>query len=138
MFTNKLNTYTNVVEKIGRLKLKAKPSEKFLQYTNANGETKRYKLANAEMEHNGKNIPIVVSIAEKTLISMAEGGAEFTPEESYLSTLTRVESRTEPGKYIVLARMSHLQGVTDHTALLEALADWTVEEVAVGAVAATT
>jgi hypothetical protein len=134
MFVNKLNPFTGLVEKIGGLLLIGIPSEKWLEYTNAEGVVKHYKLANAQMVNNGVKIPITVSIAKATIDKMSENGQSFNIGETYLSTLTRVESTTEPGKYVVFARMSHLQGLpTDHNAILEALGSWeddTVETVA--------
>jgi len=130
MFVNKLNPFTGLIEKIGGLTLKAIPSDKWLEYTNAEGTKKFYKIANAEMEDNGVKLPITVSIAKATLTRMEESGQTFNTGESYLSTLSRVESTTNPGEKVVFARMSHLQGLpTDHKAILEALGSWDAEEI---------
>lgn len=113
------------VELVGMAQLTQGLNEKFLEYTNAKGETKRYKLGNAKVElPNGKTAQVVVSIAEKTLDNMANSGNEFTAGDSYLTSLSRVESTKEPGKMIWLARMSHLQGgLTDNDALNDAFGD---------------
>jgi len=123
-FIKKLNPITGQVEQIGGVTLVGIPSEKYLEYSNANGETKHYKLANAQMELNGKKLPLTVTIMKKTIDRMKESGQKFELKETYLTTISRVPSTTDAGQFRIFARMSHLQGApTAHAEIADAF-DW--------------
>jgi len=117
-------SYEGVEQKqlIGTCKLASKLSEKEIEYTNAKGEVKTYRIANVKGQlPNGKVIDITASVPQRNQELMEENGSEFTVGESYLTTITAQPDKNDPTKLIFFARMSHLTNAgTDNVALAEA------------------
>jgi hypothetical protein len=101
---------TEKIVLVGNAKLKSQlpTSEKsVLSYDNAEGVTKNYKLANIAVDFgNGQTTDMLASVPEKIYANN-----EFKAGESYLTTIEKVEDRKNPGKYILLARMSALSAL---------------------------
>ena len=97
---------------VGSAKLVAPLSNKELTYTNAQNQTKAYRLATIEITSpTGAKTEMLASVAQRNIELMAEGNSEFAVGASYLTSIDRVEDRNNPGKFIMLARLSHLRGV---------------------------
>ncbi len=124
-FIPKLNPVTQQMELIGMAKLVQPLNAKVLEYTNAEGVVKQYKLANASIElPNGAKTSIVCNVNMRNIELMADQDGEFTPGEEYLTTITRVPSTKVEGEFVFFGRMSHLQGSpTDNKALEDAFGD---------------
>jgi hypothetical protein len=109
---------------VGMAKLVNKLSDKWSEYVNGNGETKRYKLCTIEIvAPSGRKTSLAANVHEKNIELMEESGNSFEVGSSYLTTLQRVERRDGNG-VITLARMSHLQNaIADETVMDELFVD---------------
>lgn len=95
------------VELVGMAKLIGLPSKKEFEYTNASGDTKKYRLATIEVvTPNGAVSQASAQIHERNIELMKESGEEFRIGTSYLTTLRGgVDSEGNPR---VFATTSHL------------------------------
>ena len=122
-FVKKLDNLGNPIA-VGMSKLMSVPNDKWLEYTNAKKETKRFKYVTIEVTApSGKVTQLPATLHEKSIDNMSNLGSEFKLGEKYLTTLQQVERRDGNG-YITLARISHVQNaIPDQNVLAEFFAE---------------
>lgn len=79
------------------------------EYTNASGETKKYKLVAIDCGFS----QLLASVPAKTYNNENN---KFVVGEKYMATLSRVEDKNNPGQFVLLANLSALKALEKDTA----------------------